>query len=513
MKIKHLITDGSFQAEAVLKFREAEHASATTWSGCSRAKPIALPASVYVFSRIFGLCLCVLFCGAALFAQTTSSSGSSTSSNSAAGLGSGNSGVWINAAGVLEVMSLDLGQVARQQLIAAQRAYNNLPKSVTVKSELRFVSLKHLEREIIESNGVLTDEMRYLAGLTRVQYLFFFPDSKDIVIAGPAEGWFPGGEGMMVGVETGKPICELQDLVVALRAFAPGGEAVDVIGCSIDPTSDGNANMQEFLRKNRLDQNKIRNFAEGLRESLGLQTIRVDGISAKTHAARVMVAADYRMKLIGIGLEKLPAGVNITTFIAKTDLSSNQSNKLHRWYFVPDYQSVVMTADKTGIELVGEGVKLVTEEEVVDSVTGKREVRSNTADKASSEFTRSFSAQYSKLAKKVLVYAQLRNVIDMFVCAAHIQEQNFYDKSDWSMEFFGNEGKFAVQNYELPKFVLPAVNYKVRNGRIGFPIGGIEIEPTTALSEENAKTEKNNKITNVRNKTKIELKPRQWWWD
>ncbi|MDR1480037.1 MAG: DUF1598 domain-containing protein [Planctomycetaceae bacterium] len=501
MKTKNLITNRSFYLFSQISETFAQlRISANGFSNVFIATRLG-----QMVCCVLGFVMILLFGGSLAFAQS--------SENVAAGLGSGNSGVWIDAHGVLEVLSLDNGQLEQQKLLAARKSYTQLPKSITIKSDLRFVSLKHLERAFVDANGSLTDEMRYLAGLTRIKYLFFFPDSKDIVIAGPAEGWYPGAEGMMVGIETGKPICELQDLVVALRAFAPRGEVVDVVGCSIDPTSEGNANMQKFLQNTRFDRNRINVFAENLRQSLGMQTIRVDGVSAETHAARVMVAADYRMKLIGIGVEKLPAGVNISTFIAKTDLSAQQSNKLHRWYFVPDYQSVVMTDDKTGIELVGDGVKLVTEEEVVDSITGKREIRSNSVDKASSEFTRSFSSQYPKLAKKILVYAQLRNLIDMFVCAAHIHEQNFYDKSDWSMDIFGDENKFKVQTYNSPKFVLPAVNYKTKGGKVGFPIGGIQIDPNEALSKENAKTEKNSQISKVRNKTKIELQNGQWWWD
>ncbi|MDR1924093.1 MAG: DUF1598 domain-containing protein [Planctomycetaceae bacterium] len=437
------------------------------------------------------------------------------SSNAASGLGSGNSGVWIDAFGVLEVITIDDGKLAAKQLDAARKSYSQLSQSVMQKSKLRFISLKQLERAFVNVQGVPTEEMRFLAGLTRVKYLFYFPDSQEIVIAGPAEGWYPGPEGMMVGRTTGTPICELQDLVVALRAFAPNKEPVDVVGCSIDPTSEGNANLQRYLKSNRPDQNRLNVFVEGLQRSLGLQTIRVDGVPSTTHAARVMVAADYRMKLIGIGLEKKPSGVNITTFIAKSSLSPQSINRLHRWYFVPDYHSVIMSADKTGIELVGDGVKLVTEEEVVDAITGKRTATKNASDNASLEFTRSFTSQYPKIAKKLLVYAQLRNFIDMLVCAAHIQREDFYTKSEWTMDVFGNEDKYAVQTYQMPKYVLPAVNYKFENGRIGFPIGGVEIEPTAALSKENAKFENETKkpITQLQNKIKIELKPDQWWWD
>jgi hypothetical protein len=464
--------------------------------------------SLYSLGKLFilGLLITLLsFEAKLLYAQNE---------NVAAGLGSGNSGVLIDPSGVLEVISLDMGQLEKQKLDAARKSYTHLPKSVNTKSNLRFISLKHLESAIIQANGELSNEMRYLAGLTRIKYLFFFPDSKDIVIAGPAEGWHPGTEGMMVGKISGKPICELQDLVVALRTFAPNNEeTVEVIGCSIDPTNNGNANMQKFMQNNRLEKNKIKNFADGLRWSLGLQTIRIDGIPATTHAARVMVAADYRMKLIGIGLEKMPAGVNITTFIAKTDLSTHQTNKLHRWYFVPDYKSVVMTADKTGVELIGEGVKLVTEEEVVDPITGKRNIQSNNNDKASLEFTRSFTTQYPKLAQKILVYAQLRNLVDMFVCAAHIQEQDFYSMANWSMDFLGDEKKLAVQTYQLPKFVMPAVNYKISNGKIGFPIGGVEIEPAIALASANVQIENKNQISNIHKNIKINLQNGQWWWD
>ena len=89
------------------------------------------------------------------------------------------------------------------------------------------MSLNRLEAAINErlANGQKpTDEMRYLAGLTRVQYVFFIPKAKDIVIAGPAEGWAPDPVGPLCGIPTGRPVVELQDLIVALRAFPPGGE-------------------------------------------------------------------------------------------------------------------------------------------------------------------------------------------------------------------------------------------------------------------------------------------------
>jgi hypothetical protein len=317
----------------------------------------------------------------------------------------------------------------------------------------------------------------------------------------------------MMGNTTNRPVCELQDLVVALRAYAPNKKGANVVGCSIDPTQEGNARLQQFQkdfgRQNPANPIVRQAFITGLRRSLGKQTVRVDGIPADTHAAVVMVSADYRMKRIGIGVEDAP--VNITTFIQKA--RPNHSNALYRWFFVPDYESVVLTSDKTGMELVGNGVKLVAEDELV-AETGERTVQKGVVDAASKAFSLSFTKQYPQLAQRSLVFAQLRNFVDMLVCAAHIQKEEFYKKSDWSMEIFGDEKKFAVQTMNAPKQVEPVVGERWSGKQFMAPIGGgVEIEPEIALDAKHAKNDKDGKIASVRDQVKINLKEGQWWWD
>ena len=102
-----------------------------------------------------------------------------------------------------------------------------LNRLVDKASKLRKVSLNRLEaatRANFDKQLPLTDEMLHLAGLTRVHYVFLYPDTKDIVLAGPSEGWARDAVGHPVGLETGRPILELQDLIVALRAFPPAGK-------------------------------------------------------------------------------------------------------------------------------------------------------------------------------------------------------------------------------------------------------------------------------------------------
>jgi hypothetical protein len=102
----------------------------------------------------------------------------------------------------------------------------------------------------------------------------------------------------------------------------------------------------------------------------------------------------------------------------------------------------------------------------------------------------------------------------MLVSAAHIQKEDFYSKAGWSMEFLGNEEKYAVQTYSVPSQVEPVVGHVQRKGRFMAPIGGgVEIEPQIALDKSNAKIEDKGQITDVRNKVKLELQVGQWWWD
>jgi len=278
--------------------------------------------------------------------------------------------VFVHPSGVmLRFSASDVGTLTRQQLNTAKASYG-LPGDVSVSSPMRCVSLNRLEKAIIEANGMLTDEMMYLAGIQRIRYVFYYPESKDIVIAGSAEGWSPGHEYMMVGVTTGQPVLELRHLVTALRVYAPGKEIIEAVGCSIDPTPEGNVRLQQFVNQfggtNTPAEKQA--FIDGIRQSIGWQTVRIDGVPATTDAARLMVAADYRMKRIGLGVDDKPWR-QLTTFIERTAPSAPDA--MFRWFFVPDYESVILTEDSLGLQLVGDGVKLVGENEIVDS-TGMR---------------------------------------------------------------------------------------------------------------------------------------------
>jgi hypothetical protein len=354
--------------------------------------------------------------------------------------------------------------------------------------------------------------MRYLAGLLRVRYVFFYPETGDIVLAGPAEGWMTDLAGRVVGVTSGRPVVQLQDLAVALRAFPPGGEPTPNIGCSIDPTQNGLAALQQFLRAFGPHASRAQTiqFANGVRTSLGMQEVTLNGVPGDTHFAQVLVEADYRMKLIGIGLEKPP--IRLVSFVDKVNPSQVSRNALFRWFFVPDYQCVRRSVDGLAMELVGDGVKLVGEDELV-SAAGQRQV-SGGGNRASQAFVHSFTQKYPELAARSPVYAELRNLIDLVIAAAYIQQEDLYGKAGWTMDILGSEEAYAVRTYNAPLKAESVVNAMWKGNTLMTPIGGgVEIQAELALTPENVLRDEDGKVAELHSEVDLELAEGQWWWD
>jgi hypothetical protein len=423
------------------------------------------------------------------------------------------SGVAVDADGVLAFEAVDpTGRLLQRRLAEASAT---LDPEVARASKLRKVSLTRLIKLINKMTAAgdgPEETMLHLAGLTRIQYVFYYPETKDIVVAGPAEGWVELPGGRVVGLDSGAPILELQDLAVALRTFAPGARKSPLVFCSIDPTQDGLARMQQFLSEigHQIGPGDEQFIVDGLRESLGLQVITIGGVPASTHFAQVLVEADYRMKLIGIGLEEPP--VDIRSYVAMANPAAVARNALQRWYFVPDYERIKVAADGRAAEFVGLGVKLVGEDEVVSTHGGR--AASGGQNRASLQFTRSFTENYAELAQVAPVYAQLRNCIDMLVAAAFMARHELWDQAGVDLGALGDEAKFKVETYNPPKQVATAVNSMWKGRRLMTPVGGgVEIRASLALDDANL-LEDDGSVAKAHDALDLGSLPEgQWWWD
>ncbi|QDT09685.1 DUF1598 domain-containing protein [Planctomycetes bacterium K23_9] len=420
-------------------------------------------------------------------------------------------GVDVDATGVLKVRQFD-PRLFNQRLAAArQNEDSNLMRS----SKLRKVSLNRLEKAIVAaqaSGQPLNDEFRGLAGLTAVEYVFFYPDTNDIVIAGPSEGFVADPTDRLVGIKSGRPVVLLEDLVTALRAYGPGGKANSVISVSIDPTTEGLARMQQFLAsvRGRVGPNDASRLAKGLKDNLGLQTVSIKGIPESSHFARVLVEADYRMKLIGIGLERLP--VRMQSYVDRANPNAVAANAMERWYFQPRYDGIAVSEDGLAMKIKERGVQLVGAAERVAN-GGKRVA--GRGNKASQAFCQDFTDKFGLIADKVRIYAELRQLVDVAIAAAYIQQQDFYTQANWDMSVLGDESKVAVEIYTAPEQVETAVNAIWRGNTLMTPLGGgVHMQPRLALNPDRLTVDTTGENDQVKKTAgPSDLADGQWWWD
>lgn len=433
------------------------------------------------------------------------------------GVGNGGTadGVIVDADGVLRMHRFNdpNGQMTRKRIAEARASLN---PDLAQPSKMRKVSLNRLEAAIqqkLKAGEKPTDEMNQLAGITRLRHVFYYPESRDIVLAGPAEAWTKDAAGLARGLDSGRPTLQLQDLVVALRAYAPGAPPAPVILVSIDPTPEGLSRMQAFLQSvgSRATPADTEGIVNGLRTSLGLQNIRVGGIPADTHFAQVLLECDYRMKLIGIGVEKPP--VKMVSYVDRATPGSGSRNALQRWYFVPDYNCVRLAADNLGLELVGDLVKLVGENEVV-SKEGGRSV-SGRGNRASELFTSTFTKKYAELASRVPVFAEMRNCIDLAIAAAFISQQDFYGQSGWEAKTFNDAAAMDVETFNVPRHTETVCTAVWKGNTLMTPVGGgVTIHPQQALASKNLLPDEDGKITELRESVSLkDLPADRWWWD
>lgn len=430
-------------------------------------------------------------------------------------------GVLIDAAGAMRRMGATPGTADERGRLAALRGAAGIAASnrqVRQASPLRKVSLTRLEKEIQlrrAAGRLIDDEMLLLAGLERIKYVFVYPETGDLVLAGPAGDWKFDPEGRIVNAHSGRPVVRLEDLVVVLRHTLASPEGR--FGCSITPTQEALARTQAFLQesaKKPLKPGTRDKWLAELRDQLGAQVITVEGIDPRTRAAQLIVEADYRMKLVGIGLEegtlKVPSYLDLLQAAGRT---AGPMDVL-RWWFTMNYDAVVAATDRLAFEFRGQGVKVLSENELLDS-QGAR-VHTGNAEELNRQFAANFTRDFATLAAKYPIYAELQNIFDLALVAALIKSEALPDKLNWHLTCFGSQEEFPVSLGAAPKSVETVINHRVVNKSqiLAAVSGGVTVEPASYVRSEAMQSDRDGKLgSQHQGAVPSELARGAWWWD
>lgn len=427
-------------------------------------------------------------------------------------------GVYVDSQGILRntLKEEATGRLGQLRGAGSRRVAGD---DVRRSSPLRMVSLPRLERQVqllLAAGRRPSEAMQVLAGLQRIEYVFVYPESGDLVIAGPAGDWTAAASGRVVSSDAGRPVLRLDDLVVILRHMRDSADGR--FGCLIVPTQDALARVQQFLAQSRSHPLKPENrgaWLEELRGQLGQQDIEVSGLDPRTHAAHVMVEADYRMKLVAMGLEKGVPGV--ASYLASLKVPPGQAPppmSVLRWWFTINYDAVLASADHQAFALRGQGVKVLSENERL-TAQGRR-IHPGTSDELTRQFAESFTQHFEELAAEYPIYGELRNLFDLALVGALIRQDDLAGRTAWHMACFGDPAAYQVELAPAPKKVDTVMNYRVINREyvVAGVTGGVVADVAPLVAPAKLETDAHNRLTAGRAAATPTAPPADvWWWD
>lgn len=427
-------------------------------------------------------------------------------------------GVYVDARGVVRpALEKDGGD----RLIALRHAFEKTRASGHVRqsSPLRKISLSKLEREIQLRQAAgrpLDEEMRVLAGLERIQYVLAYPETGDVVLAGPAGDWTLDRENRLVSAESGRPVVQLDDLVTVLRHTFSSRDGE--FGCSINPTAEGLAKAKAFLEASSgkpLKPGQKDKWLNELREQLGRQNVEVYHIDPHSRVAHVIVEADYRMKLVGIGLEE--GTLDVPSYLKMIKVKPGETARpldVLRWWFTINYDAVLTNPDRDVFEIRGQGVKVLSESEFL-TATGQQ-VHTGKADPLNAKFAENFTKHFADLAAKYPVYADLQNIYDLALAASIIKSEGLADRVGWHMVSFRDPQAYQVARGPAPKSVDTVMNHRVVNRVhiLAAVSGGVKVNCQSLVEADAIETDRKGELGSAFKSAAPEKEESvRWWWD
>jgi hypothetical protein len=443
----------------------------------------------------------LLIIPSASFAQDDDGGGDTNSNNTSIFLGVVG-GVSVDAESVVRGEQRALPETDRQRI---RKALTQADQDINSETSLRMISLRGLEAAVAasaDSGKPLPADVQYMAGLQRLEYVILSPETNDILLAGPGEGWKLNDEGNVVGIKSGMPVLHLQDFMVAMRSVdaARQGQGVSV---SIDPTQEGIQRVQQIF--NQMAQNGTQYVNATLKSEIekacGDQTVTLTGVPRDSHFSRVLLTADYKMKRLAMGIDEQPIRQlpSMMDMIARKKI---RAREIPRMWIECNYEPVAKSSDNNIWKIAGNGARVQTETELVNS-RGERKATGKKL-KVAEDWAKSMTKHYDAVSEKEPVFRDLRNVMDMSVIAAIIRNEGLANKVGLKLPKIG--GELDTPTYAVPEKIPSRVSVA---GSYAVQVSGGVLLDSWGVAQNTVEEKKLGEVAMV---AKVATADR-WWWN
>ena len=377
-------------------------------------------------------------------------------------LGFDPTGVYLDPQGALAARQMDDGKKLVDLL--------NRALSKQEEKQLRLISLPRLFAQVktlTEAGKPIPDDLRYLGGITKLQYVFVRPQEKDLIIAGLAEPFDVNAPGRPLGLHTGRPVLQLDDLVVALRTCGPSHEGRP-LGCKIDMEEQAMAKMMKTLSnmsglvKTAPDQRGA--VAQAMAKAAGEQYVQFLNLQADSRFAFVTLEADYLLKRLVIGLDQSPVK-GVVTYLSTQEKPDPVSN---RFWFEVNYEPLLASPAGDAFEIRGQSLRVSTRRHFTDGP--------DEATASAKQYAQHVTKHLPRLAQAIPAFADLENLSDLSLVAALIAGDKLHEKAQWDMGPVLDEKGFAVAKVTVPKTAQTLVNFKATSRMVLYIGGGVLLD-------------------------------------
>ena len=379
-------------------------------------------------------------------------------------------GVLVDSKGVLKRIESDA---------SSPRALGktNSNAAITTSDGTVSISLPRLEKalQLRRASGLPpSEDLQSIGGLARIDSIHVFPKTElnvgDIVISGPR-------------ARDAEASLRLEDLAVVMRAVMNGDGR---FGCSINPRQANLKRTQEYLNesaKRPLRPGERPKWLKQMTELMGRQDIVVFGIPADSSTAQVLVQADYHMKRIGMGLENGPAELRDYFECMEDDSENLPALDVLRWWFNSNFEGIAVNADQTVYELLGEAVKVSSENELLDTMGGR--VHTGSSHPVNQQFAAEFTKHFDQLAEQYPVYARMRGIFELAVAAAIIVEDDLTSRVGWQPTLLTHDDGYLSPPINPATEVDSIVGHRVFNQTqiVAGVSGGVSFEPRKVIEQ------------------------------
>ena len=296
------------------------------------------------------------------------------------------------------------------------------------------MSLRVLSRkatEYLPPRASLPRALATLCGITRFEGFLVDEGNQDIILVGQPDG---GGSSL-----------HLDELVVGMRSL--WGSGTEAVVCSLDPRRENISAIKRISAQTGAIQSPEagRRVIQQIKGIWGSQLIRVGGVPRDSRYAHIMIDADYHMKKVSLGAQKI-SGIDsylslkvsdVRERIARGDDMVPLGFSFNRFWFSVEKEFPIFTEDEGIVWLKACPIVLLTEKRN-DAPSGELyDVEED--DSAATAYAEGFSDQFPRLAEQIVPYGDLRN---LYLLKAVLESMRFRRGAEHvglNMEIFLNQ--------------------------------------------------------------------------